>query len=72
MHCSGCFQDAILIASGENNFNGFRSLKLTFVLVVIHLYTLARQSLSVPSAFKVKFTCSRPTSTENLGLLSCN
>lgn len=41
MHCSGCFQDAILIVSGENNFNGFRSLKLAFVLVVRNssLYT---------------------------------
>lgn len=59
MHCSGCFQDAILIVSGENNFNGFQSLKLTFVLGVIHLYILARLSLSMPSAFNVKFTCSK-------------
>ena len=72
MHCGGCFQDAILIVSGENNFNAFRSLKLTLVLGVIHLYRLARPSLSMPSAFNVKFTCSRPISTENLGFLSCN
>lgn len=43
MHRGGCFQDAPDIVSGENNFNGFRSLKLTFVLGVIYLYNRLRQ-----------------------------